>query len=367
MRKISAQYIFTSAGKPLRRGVVTVGDDNTVLSVGDTGGDLDEKAGIEFYNGIIIPGLVNCHTHLELSHMRGSIPARRGLTRFIAAIREGREAGITDIIRAAQLADREMYSEGIAVCGDISNNALTIRTKSDSPISYVTFIEVFGINPLAARARMRDAAKVEAAAIDAGLRNHITPHAVYSMSPSLFELIKAKITGTSITSLHFLESASERRMTGRHIETALELAGKTSHLILVHNTVIKKDELTALAAADNIWYCLCPSSNMRISGKMPPLKLIHQASDQIVVGTDSLASADHLSILGELRLLHEAAPDLALDEIIRWGTINGARALKMEDTAGSIEPGKKPGLLLIETADLTSLRLLPGSRVHRLL
>jgi cytosine/adenosine deaminase-related metal-dependent hydrolase len=367
MRKVSAQYVFTSAGKPLRRGVVTVDSDDTVLSVEDTGGNLEEGADIEFYNGIIIPGLVNCHTHLELSHMRGVIPAGRGLTRFIAAIKEGREAGITDIIRAAQLADREMYSEGITACGDINNNALTIRTKSDSRISYVTFIEVFGINPLSARQRMRDAVKVEAAAKAAGLRSYITPHAVYSMSSSLFELIKEKITGTSVTSLHFLESASERKMTGNHIETALELADKTSHLILVHNTVINKEELKALAAADNIWYCLCPSSNMRISGIMPPVNLIRQASDHIVVGTDSLASADHLSILGELRLLHEAVPDLPLDEIIRWGTINGARALRMEDTAGSIEPGKKPGLMLIEKADLSALRLRPDSSVHRLL
>ncbi len=367
MRKVSAQYVFTSAGKPLRRGVVTVDSDNTIHSVEDTGGDLDEKADIEFYNGIIIPGLVNCHAHLELSHMRGVIPAGRGLTRFIDAIKVGREAGTTDIIRAAQLADREMYSEGITICGDISNNALTVRTKSDSLISYVTFTEVFGINPLAARRRMTEAEKVEAAVKAAGLRSYITPHAVYSMSSSLYELIKEKISGSSVTSLHFLESASERKMTGRHIETALELAGKTSHLILVHNTVIRENELNALAVADNIWYCLCPSSNMRISGIMPPVKLIRQASDRIVVGTDSLASADHLSILGELRLLHEAAPDLALDEIIRWGTINGARALKMEDTAGSIEPGKKPGLMLIETLDLPALRLLPGSRVHRLL
>ncbi len=368
MRKISAQYIFTSAGKPLRRGVVTVSDDGTILAVEDTGGDLPEKAGMEFYNGIIIPGLVNCHSHLELSHMRGVIPAGKGLARFIAAIKKNREAGVTEIIRAAQLADREMYSEGIVACGDISNNALTIMTKSDSLINYVTFIEVFGINPLVSRIRMMTAAKVKAAAIAAGLCYYITPHAVYSMSQKLFMLIRAKISDTSVTSLHFLESEDERKMTERHIETVLSLADLTSQLILVHNTVITENELKTLSAADNIWYCLCPSSNMRISGIMPPVRMLREvASDHIVTGTDSLASTDHLSILGEMRLLQDAFPDIPLEEFVRWGTINGARALQLSGTTGSIEPGKKPGLLLIEAADLTALRLMPESRVRRLL
>ena len=100
---------------------------------------------------------------------------------------------------------------------------------------------------------------------------------------------------------------------------------------------------------------------------MPPVKLLAKASGRIVAGTDSLASTGHLSILGELKLLHEAAPGIPLDEIIRWGTINGAQALKMDGTLGSIEPGKKPGLLFIEEVDLARLRLLPDSRVRRLL
>jgi cytosine/adenosine deaminase-related metal-dependent hydrolase len=100
---------------------------------------------------------------------------------------------------------------------------------------------------------------------------------------------------------------------------------------------------------------------------MPPVELLGKASSRVVTGTDSLASTDHLSILGELKLLQEAAPSIALDEIIRWATINGARALKMEDSLGSIEPGKKPGLLLIEGADLDGLRLRRDSRVRRLL
>lgn len=391
MRKISAQYIFTSSGKPLNRGVITVGDDNTIIDVEDTGGSLTESAGTEFYNGIIIPGLVNCHSHLELSHMRDTISAGGGLADFVMSVRERRGAEASQVMAAAMKADSEMVSEGIVLCGDISNNALTFSIKSKSLIDYITFIEVFGINPSGADRRMSEAMEVAAAATAAGLRHHITPHAVYSVSQSLFALIKQHISPASLTSLHFLESPDERELVSRrrgrlaesyrvfgvtsdrldtpagHTQAAQELACITGRLILVHNTCITADEINTLKNKNNTWFCLCPSSNMRISGIMPPVRLLRSASDHIVTGTDSLASADRLSILDELKLLNDAAPEIPLEEIITWGTINGARALNMADTCGSIEPGKKPGLLLVEQADLSSMRLLPASRVRRLL
>ncbi|MCI0523074.1 MAG: amidohydrolase family protein, partial [Bacteroidales bacterium] len=235
------------------------------------------------------------------------------------------------------------------------------------------------------------AVAVAAAAATAGLRHHITPHAVYSVSRRLFTLIKEHISPASVTSLHFHESPDERELVGRrrgrlaesylslgvthemidtpesHLAAALELSQLTAQLILVHNTFITTDEIHSLRQAGNIWFCLCPSSNIRISGVMPPVRLLREVSDRIVTGTDSLASTDRLSILTEMRLLHDAMPEIPLDEIINWGTINGARALSKSDTIGSIEPGKRPGLLLIENADLQSLRLKPESRVRRLL
>jgi cytosine/adenosine deaminase-related metal-dependent hydrolase len=391
MRKISAQYVFTSSGRPLKRGIVITDSDNTIIDVEDTRGEIPEKAGTEFYNGIIIPGLVNCHSHLELSHLNNTIAAGTGLADFIASVRERREAETDIIISSARKADNEMYSDGIVACGDISNNSLTFKIKSDSSISYLTLIEVFGINPFKAQKRISEALETAAAAAVAGLDYHLTPHAVYSVSQTLFALIKQYISSSSITSLHFLESPDERELvslrrgrlaesyrslgitpdqldtTGSHIEAALILAHMTGRLILVHNTCITADEINALKDTGNIWFCLCPSSNMHISGVMPPVTLLRTASDHIVIGTDSLASTQRLSILGEMRLLHEAAPDIPLDEIIRWGTINGARALNMSDIFGSVEPGKRPGLLLIEPVDLARMRLLPWSRVRRLL
>ncbi|MCU0410302.1 MAG: amidohydrolase family protein [Bacteroidales bacterium] len=391
MRRISAQYLFTSCGKPLKRGVVTVADDNTIVSVEDNGGDFSEKANTEFYNGIIIPGLVNCHTHLELSHMAGALPAGGGLADFITSVREQREALPEEIVAAAKKGDGELTDEGIVACGDISNNSLSFSVKRGSRVDYLTFIEVFGIDPGKAQKRIDGAVALAAAAAAAGLPHHITPHAVYSVSRRLLTLTEQHISPASVTSLHFLESPDERDLVrlrrGRlaesylslgvtpemidtpdsHLAAALGLSQLTAQLILVHNTFITAAEIQSLRQAGNVWFCLCPSSNIRISATMPPVRLLREASDRIVTGTDSLASTDRLSILNEMRLLHDALPEIPLDEIVRWGTINGAKALGKADMIGSIEPGKKPGLLLVENTDLQSLRLTPQSRVRRLL
>ena len=367
MRKISAQYIFTMTGRPLRRGVVTVAGDGTVTAVEDTGGNLTESAGTEFYNGIIIPGLINCHTHLELSHMRGLIPAGDGLSEFVEAVRTRREASQEEVVAAAAQADREMYAEGIAACGDISNNSLTAAIKRNSVISYLTFAEVFGSDPSVAETRMENAMKVVRELSASHLPVQITPHSLYSISPPLWQKIREQIRPGSVISLHFLESDDERRMTSLHAAKALDLSHLAAHMLLVHNTVITRDEASAVASAGNTWFCLCPSSNMHISGMMPPAAILREITDRIVIGTDSLASTASLSMIRELKLLQDAAPHIPLEELVRWGTLNGARALKMEDTLGSIEPGKKPGILLVEPVDLVNMRLLPESRVSRLL
>ena len=154
MRRIAAQLIMTQAGEPLRRGIVTADDDGTILSVTDTGGDLPETEATEFYNGILIPGFVNCHSHIELSHMRGAIKGGNGLASFITAVREQRAAQPGEAEKAAARADAEMRDEGIVACGDISNTDASFTVKHDSLIDYVTFIEVFCIAPPKARKRV---------------------------------------------------------------------------------------------------------------------------------------------------------------------------------------------------------------------
>jgi len=117
----------------------------------------------------------------------------------------------------------------------------------------------------------------------------------------------------------------------------------------------------------DLFWCLCPNSNLYIEKKIPPLNLLLEEECEIVIGTDSLASNSNLSILEEIKTLQHNFPEIHLGELVKWATINGAKALGEESSFGKIEIGKKPGLLLLEDVDLQNMKLLPGSQVRRLI
>src|SRR5512140_2172534 len=122
MKHFSAQYIFTNNGPPLKRGIITTDDTGMIISVEDTAGILPERHSLEFYNGIIVPGFVNCHCHLELSWLAGRIPQGTGLGGFLSAVTGIMSAGSDDAERAIESADRSMADEGVVLCADICNS-----------------------------------------------------------------------------------------------------------------------------------------------------------------------------------------------------------------------------------------------------
>lgn len=391
MRSFSAQYIFTNTGLPLKRSLVKTGDDGTIISVEDTCGDLKEKQSVEFFNGIIIPGFVNCHCHLELSHLRGLIPEKTGLPDFIAQIRSRRETRLEDIVSSALTADSEMYHEGINLCADICNTPATFPVKKESPIQYINMLEVFGIDPDKAENRMLEAAVLAEESGKYALEGYITPHSLYSVSLPLLQLIKKQSTHNKVSSIHFLETKDEipflrhhkgplidsyqksgimppyLKTVGDHVSGILTETTNSGNLILVHNTCVNKHILHSVNKRENTFWCLCPGSNIFIDNAIPPAGLLWQEGCEIVTGTDSLASNSKLSILSELKILQEHFPDIGLENLIRWGTINGAKALGKENLFGKIEPGLKPGLLLLKDVDLVNLKLLPETTVTRLI
>jgi len=391
MKRFSAQYIFTNTGPPLKRAVLEAEDDGTIISITDTGGRLEERGSLEFSNGIIIPGFVNCHSHLELSHLKNKISRGTGLAGFIRQIREIRHTPEDEIISSAITADREMYKNGVVACADICNTDLTFNLKKESKIDYVSLIEVFGIDPDRAEKRMNEAVRVAEQASDLSLRYYIVPHSVYSVSLSLFEQLRRITSGNKITSLHFMESEDEMVFLGTHsgnimdsykasglapavIQTArdhlsavLDEITSSGNLILVHNTFVNKTDIPGLLQRKGLFWCLCPGSNIYIENRLPPAALLESEGCMVTIGTDSLASNSDLSIISELKTLQYHFPGLSLEEMIRWATINGAMALCIEDKYGKIEPGKRPGLLLLKDIDFATLKLLPSTTVTRLL
>lgn len=390
MKRFSGQYIFTNSGTALKRAVITTEDDGTIINIEDTAGHLKEKHSIEFFNGIIIPGFVNCHCHIELSHMKGSLGKAGGLGGFITEVQGTRVAKNETITHFAEMADAEMYREGIVLCADICNTSLTFEMKAKSSIRYLNLLEVFGIDPEKSTNRFNEIIKVAVAAGELNLPYWLVPHSVYSMSLPLFRLLKDKTKNNKITSMHFMETAAEipflldhsgplltpfekakllpdkLETVKTHTDAVLNAITPSGNLILVHNTFADRKIIEVVKERPNLYWCLCPNSNIYIENKVPPVNLLLEEGCDIVIGTDSLASNNRLSIIEELITLQTNFPSVSINDLVCWATLNGAKALGEEDKFGKIEIGMKPGLLLLQNVDLVNMKLTPESFVTRL-
>jgi cytosine/adenosine deaminase-related metal-dependent hydrolase len=390
MKYFSAQYIYTNSGPLIKRGIICIKDDGTIVSLENSGGTLHEKHSVEFFNGIIVPGFVNCHCHLELSFLKNEIHAGHGLADFLMQVNSFRNSLQKDINQAIKDADDEMINGGIVLCADICNSSSTFIVKKESRIRYISLLEVFGIDSARAEIRMNEILKLADTAKKMDLPHWIVPHAVYSISLPLLRLIKDHTASNKISSIHFMESpqeeilleshsgplmesyerflpsVAEMEIPDNHINAVTKEIPSSANLILVHNTFVREEHIKKLKGRSDLYWCLCPNSNLYIEQKMPPVDLLAGEGCKIVIGTDSLSSNSSLSILEELKTLQLYFPSISLETLIGWATINGAKALGEDIQFGSIEPGKKPGLVLLRNIDLVNQKLLPGTTVSRL-
>ncbi len=396
MRKIAATYIFPGNRLPIKNGILICEDDGKIIEIIDHNGELKEEAGLEFYSGIIVPGFVNTHCHLEFSYLKGKIKEHTGIGGFIGQINRLRNEEKEKIEKSIQVYDRKMWAAGIAAVGDISNSTSTLKTKQKSRIFYHTFVESFGFHPTRANKSFDLAKSVFAEFTENKLSASIVPHSPYSVSLPLFEKIKTEaLQSNGILSIHNQESQEESEFfksgTGtiaNHLQKILnidishfQVSGKSSlasiisflpaqnHLLLVHNTFTKKEDLEELRknrSLENTHFVLCPNSNLFIENQLPPVSLFQKEKLNICLGTDSLASNHQLSILSEMITIQQNFPSVTLEELVKWACINGARALKMDSLFGSFEKGKIPGINLISGIDLKTLKLTGKSKIKRL-
>ncbi|MFP4488125.1 MAG: amidohydrolase family protein [Bacteroidales bacterium] len=392
MRRFSAQYIITGTGDILKRGIITTDDDGRIREVTDTGGHLTEKAKTEYYNGIITPGFVNCHCHLELSALHKHTAAGTGLGAFIRSVRESRPPAGEASLKSMEEADSMMYRTGTSACGDICNSSISFPVKEKSKIKYINFLEVFGVDPSRAATRIKEVEELKKEADSYSSPSYITPHSFYSMSATLMKKVKELSSSNRVSSIHHMESDAEEELlrdaTGMlmesyramgidrdmmadrvrdHVSGLLNFVTSSGNLILVHNTYASPHNIRAAARRDNCFLCLCPRSNMHIEDRLPPVDMMAASGLPMVIGTDSLASNSSLDMLEEMKMLSRHFPAISLEEMTAWATINGARALGIDNKYGSIEPGKTPGLTLIEKAALADIKLTKESRARRLL
>lgn len=193
-RRIASNLLWTPQGL-LRNPLVGVAADGRILSVG-TCPEPDRCPGTEFYAGVLAPGLVNAHCHLELSYLLGAIPERCGFAGFAGAMSQVRERFSAE--QRAQAADAAMWQAGIEAVGDISNGDTTFAVKSRSRIAYRTFVEFFGL---------RAASAEHLLPLLRHPQTSLTPHSLYSVQDAPLRAIAAR--GDAPLSIHFMESPGE--------------------------------------------------------------------------------------------------------------------------------------------------------------
>ncbi|MDR3133069.1 MAG: amidohydrolase family protein [Prevotellaceae bacterium] len=389
MRRIAAHYLFPILGEPLARGVVTLNDENIIV---ETGTLQDETESTEFYNGILVPGFVNAHCHLELSHMKGACMPQGGLAGFIRQMGSPARYQSTAAVRAAAMAaaDREMQAEGIVAAGDVCNIAESFAVKQTSPVFYHSFIELAGLEAAVAGKKYQTACLLAASVQSMGLAASITPHAAYSMNEQLLSAAFAAANEAGIASVHNQESEEENELflsgsgalgelfaesgftlppvTGeRSIHRLLPYIEKQTRTLLVHNVATTEEDYEAAASRlPNLTWVFCPASNLRIGRRLPPIDRFYKRNAQIAVGTDSLASNSRLSIIEELKIISKHFPQIPLPALLQWATLNGARALNKEREFGSLIAGKRAGVVLIENIDFTTMQLTSDSKATNL-
>lgn len=388
MKSYTADYVFPVYADPIENGIITVNEDGKILSVSDSTSDTDPPP--ERLSGIICPGFINTHCHLELSHMQGKIPVKTGLVEFIKEVTRHRGTDNSLIAAAAEKADNDMYDNGIVAVGDISNNNSTIAIKAKSKLHYHTFVEIFGFLPDKAEELFDRAMMLMAEFKPQSVS--LTPHSPYSVSKELFRLIKKYCdTRTNLLSIHNQECEDEnkffryklgkftelyeyfgmdishfRPQARNSMQSIIPLLTNKQEVLMVHNTCTNLKDIYFLKRFDRkINWCFCPNANLYIEHKLPKINLFVDQGFNITLGTDSLASNHGLSILSEMQTIQHKYPAISTARLIEWATINGAVFLGIDENKGTLEAGKTPGLNLITGVD--GLNLTPESKVKRLI
>jgi len=391
-RKFKGDQLFDGYSLKGPEQVLVTDEEGTVIKIiheADAGDDVQK------FKGILSPGLINCHCHLELSHLKNVIPTHTGLIEFLCSVVTKRDFPPETIRQEIIKVEKEMYDNGIMAVGDIGNTADTAEVKNKSKICWQNFVEVLGFTDEKAEENIEHYKKVlkkletSQQSTVSSQRSSLVPHAPYTISPKTFQLIN-ELTKNQIISIHNQEHPAEDELyktgggdylklfkifgidkspfpiTGKSsIRSCLPYFNNGQTIFLIHNTYMPEEDIIwgneyATANGLKLVYCFCLNANLYIENKLPPIEQFIKHNCHIVLGTDSYSSNWQLSIAKEIETITKMPKFqtvTSLEQVLQWATINGAKALQWDKELGSFEKGKKPGVVLIEN-DLSSSRRL---------
>ncbi|MBS1818701.1 MAG: amidohydrolase family protein [Acidobacteria bacterium] len=370
-----AAWVLPVAQPPIRDGWVEV-QDGRITAVG--GGEPSPVSGEDLGQVALMPGLVNAHTHLELSYLRGQVPQATAFVDWIrhvvGARRQRPDPGSPEIMDGLRAGIGEAVRSGTALVGDISNTLVTFDALADSPLGGVVFYELLRFNAPDPQGIVAEACeRLRALGTRGDVTASLAAHAPYSVAPALFASIRHAMDERPGVpySVHLSESRDEVEFiaTGhgewrRFLEDVgawdpaftppavspvayLGAAGfLDSRLLAVHGVQMTRDDLARLAARETT-LVTCPRSNVYTGAGTPPVSAFFESGVRVAVGTDSLASTPDLNLFSELAALRAIAPGVPARRIIESGTINGAMALGLDASFGTLEAGKRARVLAV--------------------
>jgi cytosine/adenosine deaminase-related metal-dependent hydrolase len=383
MIRYHASWVVPIEGEPIHDGWVSV-DRGRIAALGRRAGN-DKTPGVELGDVAVMPGLVNAHTHLELSYLRDEIAPSSSFVAWVRQILHARRQRphLMDpkIMSAVDGAIEESLRCGTAVIGDISNTLVSFKPLAESRLVGVVFFEVIGFN-IEKPDEFIDHAWSEIAALPAigRVRASLSAHAPYSVAPLVFRSLKKAVARLPFLpcSVHLAEGEEEVEllMTGSGpwkelmknlgvwthawnapgvgpVQYLDDMGFLDNRLLAVHGVQMSKADLARLAERGTT-LVTCPRSNVHTGAGVPPIADFYESGVRVAVGTDSLASAPDLSVFAEVATLHALAPSVPAASLLESATIQGARALGFDADYGTLEPGKVARLLAVDIPPATS-------------
>jgi aminodeoxyfutalosine deaminase len=378
----SAEWILVNPWHIIKNGYIKV-ENRIITEVSGENAILDKADSdfiVEHGEGLLMPPLINAHTHLELSYLKNKLCLSHDIEhrfeKWVRELLEQREkADEKFVTEQAEKAVHDLYNAGVLYLGEISTTGITKEIFRDSHLKGVWFNEVIGSDIVQNKSFHIDEAKMNNCSV-AG-------HAPHTTSPDLMKYMKKSANDACLPfSIHVDESMVEKEFieTGkgqwanflkeRRIDFSswnlpqkspvvhLNNNGLLDPLTLMVHVLNSGDEDLKIISESGAKVCVCPRSNMKLHGKLPQIKKMMEIGIKPALGTDSLASCDSLSIFDEMKYITEHYKNIAPEELIAMATQFGADALGLGEYAGSLDKGKRSDMLYIPLKAKTETGLL---------
>jgi 5-methylthioadenosine/S-adenosylhomocysteine deaminase len=394
--RVRAGRVYPVTAPPLEDGAVLVGDDGRIVAVGPNplvpsppGAEV-----IEFRDAVLVPGLINCHTHLELTHLAGR-NSEADFTRWIRRVRELKQETQSDqFLAAAKAGVQDGWMKGVTCVADTGDSGAPLRALAALGGRGIYYQEVFGPDPAQVEESMAGL-KAAVLALRASLTAHpsnrltvgVSPHAPYTVSAPLYRAVAQYARSERLSvAVHLAESRAESELVrdgagpfadalarrgitfeAQHVSPVeyLHGLGVLGHALCIHSVQVDARDI-GLLKTDNASVAHCPLSNRAHHHGTAPLAELRRAGVPTGLGTDSVVSVGALDLWAEAQ-----AAGLAGEDALRMLTIEGARALGWETEIGSLEVGKAGDLAILTglgrplPPPAALLTVVAGKVVHR--